>query len=74
MNNFTAHTYIYILECSNGQYYTGSTVQDLEERLHQHNEGNGSNFTRKHRPCELVYYEEYQSIEDAFQREKQIQG
>ncbi|MDO9512906.1 MAG: GIY-YIG nuclease family protein [Bacteroidales bacterium] len=65
--------YMYILLCSNGQYYTGST-NDLEIRLAEHQNGLGANFTRKHRPVELVYYEEFQRIDDAFYREKQVQG
>lgn len=66
-------TWVYILRCSNGAYYTGSTL-DLELRLRQHNEGLGANFTRKHRPVELVFAEDSDSVETAFLREKQIQG
>ena len=65
--------YMYILKCANGSYYTGSTI-DLERRLEQHKNGEGANFTRKHLPVELVYVEEFSKIEDAFYREKQIQG
>ncbi len=68
-----AKGYLYILQCSNGQYYTGST-KDLEKRLAEHQTGEGANFTRKHLPVKLVYYEEFQRIDDAFYREKQIQG
>lgn len=65
--------YTYILLCSNGSYYTGSTT-DLDMRLQQHHNGEGANHTRKHSPVKLIYFEEYQSIADAFYREKQIQG
>lgn len=65
--------FVYILKCSNNQYYTGSTI-DLEKRIAEHLEGKGSNFTRKHKPVELVYQEEFSNIESAFNREKQIQG
>jgi putative endonuclease len=65
--------YMYILLCSNGKYYTGST-NDLERRLEEHQMGVGANFTRNHLPVKLVYYEEFDRIEDAFYREKQIQG
>ena len=64
---------MYILECSNGQYYTGST-KDLGKRLAQHQAGEGANFTKKHLPVKLVYYEEFQRIDEAFYREKQVQG
>jgi putative endonuclease len=65
--------YIYILLCSNGQYYTGST-NNIKIRLVQHQNGEGSNYTKKHLPVELVYVEEFDNIKDAFYREKQIQG
>ncbi|HPA12199.1 MAG TPA: GIY-YIG nuclease family protein [Bacteroidales bacterium] len=65
--------YMYILQCSNGAYYTGSTI-DLDKRLAQHQAGEGANFTKKHLPVTLVYYEEFQRIDDAFYREKQVQG
>jgi len=65
--------YMYILKCSDGSYYTGSTV-DLEMRLWQHQNGEGANYTRKRLPVELVYFEEYERIDDAFAREKQVQG
>jgi len=65
--------YTYILECGNGSYYTGSTV-DLKKRILQHQKGMGANHTRKHLPVKLIYYEVYQRIDQAFYREKQIQG
>jgi putative endonuclease len=65
--------FVYILKCANDQYYTGSTI-DLEIRLIQHRNGLGSNFTKKNLPFELVYFEEFQRIDEAFSREKQIQG
>ena len=64
---------MYILECGNGAYYTGST-NNLELRLKQHQSGDGANFTKKHLPVELVYFEEFQRIDEAFYREKQVQG
>ena len=65
--------YIYILRCANGSYYTGSTT-DLEKRIWQHQNGEGANFTKAHLPIELVYVEEFPRIDEAFCREKQIQG
>lgn len=63
---------MYILQCSDGSFYTGSTI-DLEKRLKEHSSGNGANHTKKRLPVELVYYEEYPRIDYAFNREKQIQ-
>jgi putative endonuclease len=65
--------YMYILKCSNGSYYVGSTT-NLELRIQQHQIGEGANYTKKHLPVELVYYEIYPRIDEAFAREKQIQG
>ena len=65
--------YMYILKCADGSYYTGSTV-DLEQRLWQHQNGEGANYTKKRLPVELVYFEECKRVDDAFNREKQVQG
>lgn len=65
--------FMYILECSDGSYYTGSTI-DLERRLNEHNDGFGANHTKKRLPVKLMYYEEYDRIDFAFNREKQVQG
>lgn len=65
--------YMYILRCSDGSYYTGSTT-DLEVRLTQHDAGEGANHTKKRLPVKLLYYEEYSRIDEAFYREKQVQG
>ncbi|MDD2634096.1 MAG: GIY-YIG nuclease family protein [Bacteroidales bacterium] len=64
---------MYILECADGSFYTGST-KDLDRRIAQHQAGEGANHTSKHLPVELVYYEEYSRIDWAFKREKQVQG
>ena len=65
--------YMYILECANGYYYTGCT-SDLQRRFEQHQNGEGANYTKKHLPVKLMYYEEFQRMDQAFFREKQVQG
>jgi len=64
--------WMYILECCDDSYYVGST--NLQLRLSQHQEGIGANYTSKRLPVKLVYCEEYDRIDDAFYREKQVQG
>ena len=64
--------FVYILECSIGTLYTGSTI-DLKRRLRQHFSGQGANHTKKYPPVELIYVEEFERIDTAFYREKQIQ-
>jgi putative endonuclease len=65
--------YLYILLCADGSFYTGST-NDLERRLEEHQKGEGANHTRKRLPVELVYTEEYDRIDEAYFRERQIHG
>ena len=65
--------YMYMLECSDGSYYTGSTT-NLKLRLAQHQNGKGANHTKKNLPVKLVYYEVFERIYEAFYREKQVQG
>lgn len=65
--------YMYILQCCDDSYYTGST-KNLELRLRQHQNGEGANHTKKRLPVKLVYFEEFARIDEAFYREKQVQG
>ena len=65
--------YMYILECSDGSFYTGST-KDINVRFQQHQQGVGANYTKNRLPVKLIYVEEFQRIDDAFYREKQVQG
>lgn len=65
--------WMYILLCSDGSYYTGST-NNLELRLTQHQRGEGANYTKKRLPVKLLYFEEYERIDLAFYRKKQVRG
>ena len=65
--------WMYILECSDGTYYTGST-NNLKLRITQHQNGEGGNHTKKRLPIKLVYFEEFDRVDKAFYREKQVQG
>ena len=62
-----------MLECSDGSYYVGST-RNLDTRLEQHASGLGSAYTAKRQPVTLVWREEFDRIDEAWAREKQIQG
>ena len=65
---------MYIVQCADGSFYVGSTW-DLERRVAQHNIADqGAAYTRRRRPVRLVYFEQSESIRDAFAREKQVQG
>jgi putative endonuclease len=60
--------YCYILECADGTYYTGWTV-DLERRVAVHNKGRGARYTRIRCPVKLVYVEELPDQKSAMKRE-----
>ncbi|MDD4239008.1 MAG: GIY-YIG nuclease family protein [Desulfotomaculaceae bacterium] len=63
--------YTYMLQCSDGTYYTGWTV-DLEVRLQAHNSGKGARYTRCRLPVKLVYWEPHLNRSEAQQRESII--
>lgn len=60
--------FVYIIECSDGSFYTGIT-NDLERRQQQHNEGTASRYTRSRRPVTLRYQEVCESRSQALIRE-----
>lgn len=63
--------YCYILECSDGTFYTGWT-NDPERRIAQHNKGRGARYTKTRRPVKLVYLEELPDKIAALKRERAI--
>jgi putative endonuclease len=65
--------FTYMLECADGTYYVGSTI-DLDRRLLQHSAGEGATYIRTRRPVRLVWSHEQPSIRDAYFLEKQIQN
>lgn len=60
--------YTYILRCGDGSLYTGWT-NHLTKRVADHNAGRGAKYTKAHLPVELVYYEIFETKEDAMKRE-----
>ena len=63
--------YTYMLRCADQSLYTGWT-NNLEKRLEEHNSGKGAKYTRGRGPVELVYFEEFETKEEAMRREWQI--
>ena len=63
--------YTYIVKCKDGSLYTGWT-NDLEKRIIAHNEGKGAKYTKSRRPVTLVYYETFETKEEAMSREYHI--
>jgi len=69
------HTYyVYILtNVKRNVMYVGVT-NDLENRIAAHRDGRGGAFTRKYRLNTLVLVEEFQYVDEAIAREKEIKG
>lgn len=63
--------YTYILKCSDNTLYCGWT-NNLEKRISTHNKGQGGKYTRSRLPVELVYYETFDTKEEAMSREFHI--
>ena len=66
--------YVYILRSKkDGRWYSGCTG-DLRKRLREHNSGAFESWTKGRGPFEIIYYEAYRNVKDAFTREKQIKS
>ena len=65
--------FLYILECSNGAFYTGIT-KNITRRIKMHNEGKGSRYTRIWRPVKLLYKETCMGRAEALVREYKIKS
>lgn len=65
--------WVYILQCSDGSYYTGMT-SDLDGRLIEHQYGTYDGYTSLRLPVVLVFSEEFSDAKLAASLEKQIKG
>ena len=65
--------YTYIVECSDGSYYTGKT-NNITRRIKQHNGllSGGAKYTKLKRPVKLVRLEHYTTNQFACHREAEI--
>lgn len=64
-------SWVYILRCADGSYYTGCTT-NFDQRMGQHHAGSVRCYTQTRRPLELVWVGEYQSIHDAIAVERKL--
>jgi len=73
MNNI----YQFWIYCMTNKYnnvlYIGVT-NDLTRRIKEHKSGEIAGFTKKYNCEKLVYFEEYNQIEEAITREKQLKN
>jgi len=64
--------YVYILASQrNGTLYIGIT-NDLQRRIHEHKTGFIKGFTQKYDISLLVYFEEFQQVNQAIERENNL--
>lgn len=66
--------FVYILRCSDGGYYVGTTRGTLEKRVAEHNAGTFGGYTSGRRPVQLVYSQHFPNITDAISAERQLKG
>ncbi|MCL5439202.1 MAG: GIY-YIG nuclease family protein [Patescibacteria group bacterium] len=65
--------FVYIILCSDGSLYTGSS-NNPDARFVDHKNGKGGRYTRSHKPVKLLYAEPLESKFAALKRESQIKG
>lgn len=65
--------YVYMLECSDGTYYTGIAT-DVKRRVAEHNgeSGKGAKYTAGRRPVKLMYTKECKDRSEALKEEYRI--
>jgi putative endonuclease len=65
--------YVYVLECSDGTFYTGYTT-DVDRRVREHEAGEGAKYTSGRTPVSLVHVEEFDSCSAAMSREHEVKS
>ncbi|MBP3567444.1 MAG: GIY-YIG nuclease family protein [Paraprevotella sp.] len=69
------HQYwVYIMANHNHNVIYVGVTNDLFRRYQEHKRGEGSTFTAKYKCHKLIYFEEFNNIDDAIAREKEIKG
>ena len=65
---------VYILECCDGSFYTGST-SNLEKRMAQHHQAYFPEcYTAARRPLSLIWHQFFDHAEEMVSAERQIKG
>ncbi len=65
---------IYIVSNKNRTTFYIEVTSDLESRILEHKAGIGSIFTSKYELKDLLYFEKFQTMTDAIDREKQLKN
>jgi putative endonuclease len=64
--------WVYILRCSDGSYYVGTTRDSLEIRMAQHNAGAFQGYTASRKPVALIFSQWFNRITDAVENERKL--
>ena len=62
---------LYILECADGSLYIGHT-DDIDQRLAQHDQGNGCAYTSTRQPVRLIHREGFETRYEALGMERKL--
>jgi putative endonuclease len=65
--------FVYIMSNRSKTLYTGVT-NNLIRRAREHKEGKASDFTARYKLDRLVYFERFEDVRNAIEREKEIKG
>ena len=68
----TEGAWLYILRCSDGSYYVGTTRSSLDIRVAQHNAGSFEGYTGSRRPVELIFSQWFDRITDVIENERKL--
>lgn len=60
--------YVYLIKCKDDSLYCGIT-NNLVKRIEAHNEGKGAKYTRGRLPVELMWFQQFESREEASRSE-----
>ena len=63
----------YLLRCADGSYYAGHT-DDIDDRMAQHVTGALGGYTARRRPIELVWSDQFETRDEAFDAERKLKG
>jgi putative endonuclease len=68
----TEGAYLYIVRCSDGSLYIGTTRSSLGLRIAQHNSGAFEGYTASRRPVVLIFSEWFDRIADTIENERKL--
>jgi len=63
--------YVYAIKCDDDSIYIGQT-HDLKKRWQEHVSGKGADWTKSHKPKQIVHHEVFSTREEAVVREKEL--